>query len=397
MSDPAVPCTRGTDQTSRENSVRQSSRTTKPNGAVGFPPDVANTSTHAPAESIPILKSLSLNTIFWAVQLVRHLLFSSPGSRPSGDAYAKCPLHQAEFSCSPASRTSAVTPGSLSSGSRSGSATGTCLRSKQAQWSGAIPTFWASLLRRQKMDLFSFTECATRTQCLRSLFELLVSCASDEGFSEVSYGALNFAEPLRLPEYPPPAVAVKWPPEWCERYFKRKYHKIDPVVRRTPTLSRPFLWDQLAEQYQLQPDERRVLDEAREAGLKHGMSVPLFGPLGRVSVVSFASRFDDADPQHSKGHLNALAWHFHTACVEITRPAEDNCNMRVALSQRELDCLRWVAEGKSSWEIGRILQISENTVNFHLKNAMRKLGATSRIQAAIVAIRLNLIFDVHVA
>ncbi|MCK1734316.1 LuxR family transcriptional regulator [Bradyrhizobium sp. 138] len=247
------------------------------------------------------------------------------------------------------------------------------------------------------MDLFSFTECATRTQCLRSLFELLVSCASDEGFSEVSYGALNFVEPLRLPEYPPPAVAVKWPPEWCERYFKRKYHKIDPVVRRTPTLSRPFLWDQLAEQYQLQPDERRVLDEAREAGLKHGMSVPLFGPLGRLSVVSFASRFDDADPQHSKGHLNALAWHFHTACVEITRPAEDNCNMRVALSQRELDCLRWVAEGKSSWEIGRILQISENTVNFHLKNAMRKLGATSRIQAAIVAIRLNLIFDVHVA
>ncbi|MGY4327329.1 hypothetical protein ACVWWG_001746 [Bradyrhizobium sp. LB7.2] len=52
------------------------------------------------------------------------------------------------------------------------------------------------------MDLFSFTECATQTQSLRSLFELLVSCASDEGFSEVYYGALNFAEPLRLPEYP---------------------------------------------------------------------------------------------------------------------------------------------------------------------------------------------------
>ncbi|WP_456727161.1 LuxR family transcriptional regulator [Bradyrhizobium sp. USDA 3397] len=247
------------------------------------------------------------------------------------------------------------------------------------------------------MDLFSFTECATRTQSLRSVFELLVSCASDEGFSEVSYGALNFAEPLRLPEYPPPAVAVKWPPDWCERYFEREYHKIDPVVRRTPMVARPFLWDQLGEQYQLQPDERRVLNEAREAGLKHGMSVPLFGPLGRISVLSFASRFDDADPQQSKGHLNALAWHFHTACVEITRPAEDNCIERVALSEREQDCLRWVAAGKSSWEIGKILQISENTVNFHLKNAMRKLGATSRVQAAIVAIRLNLIFDFHVA
>ncbi|OKO69999.1 MULTISPECIES: LuxR family transcriptional regulator [unclassified Bradyrhizobium] len=155
------------------------------------------------------------------------------------------------------------------------------------------------------MNLFSFIECATRTQSLRSLFELLVKCASDEGFSEVFYGALNFAEPLRLPEYPPPAVAVKWPPEWCERYFRGKYYKIDPVVRRIST--RPFLWDQLAEQHRL------------------------------------------------------------------------------------------VAKGKSSWEIGRILHISENTVNFHLKNAMRRLGATSRIQAVIVAIRLNLILDVEVA
>ncbi|MGY4158148.1 hypothetical protein ACVINW_003990 [Bradyrhizobium sp. USDA 4461] len=129
------------------------------------------------------------------------------------------------------------------------------------------------------MDLFSFTECANQTHSLRALFELLVSCATEEGFSEVAYGALNFVEPLRLAEYPPPTVAVKWPSDWCERYFKRKYHTIDPVVRRTPMLSRPFLWDQLADHYRLQPDERRVLDEAREAGLKHGMSVPLFGPL----------------------------------------------------------------------------------------------------------------------
>ncbi|WP_084299239.1 LuxR family transcriptional regulator [Bradyrhizobium sp. WSM1743] len=240
-------------------------------------------------------------------------------------------------------------------------------------------------------DLFSFTECANQTHSLRALFQLLVSCAADEGFSEVAFGALNFVEPLRLAEYPPPAVAVKWPPDWCDRYFKRKYHTIDPVVRRTPMLSRPFLWDQLADRYQLQKDERRVLDEAREAGLKHGMSVPLFGPLGRVSVVSFASASDDADPQDHIGHLNALAWQFHTAYGEIARPCNNGCERKVALSQREINCLRWVGEGKSSWEIGKILDISENTVNFHIKNAMRKLGATSRIQAVLIAVRLNLL------
>nr|WP_233285285.1 LuxR family transcriptional regulator [Bradyrhizobium acaciae] len=241
------------------------------------------------------------------------------------------------------------------------------------------------------VDLFSFTECANQTHSLRALFDLLVNRATEEGFSEVAYGALNFVEPLRLAEYPPPTVAVNWPPAWCDRYFKRKYHTIDPVVRRTPMHSRPFLWDQLADHCQLQPDERRVLDEAREAGLKHGMSVPLFGPLGQVSVVSFASPSDDADPQNRIGHLNALASLFHSAYGEIARPPNGGCRKQIALSQREISCMRWVAEGKSSWEIGKILKISENTVNFHIKNAMRKLGATSRIQATAIAIRLNIV------
>ncbi|WP_349253224.1 autoinducer binding domain-containing protein [Bradyrhizobium sp. CB3481] len=60
-------------------------------------------------------------------------------------------------------------------------------------------------------------------------------------------------------------------------------------------LSVPFLWDELGNQYQLEAGEQRVLDEAREAGLKHAISVPLFGPSG-VSVVSFTSPFDDAEP-----------------------------------------------------------------------------------------------------
>ncbi|WP_456752824.1 LuxR C-terminal-related transcriptional regulator [Bradyrhizobium sp. USDA 4461] len=36
--------------------------------------------------------------------------------------------------------------------------------------------------------------------------------------------------------------------------------------------------------------------------------------------------------------------------------------------------MRWVAEGKSSWEIGMILEISENTVNFHIRKCDTKAG-----------------------
>ena len=65
--------------------------------------------------------------------------------------------------------------------------------------------------------------------------------------------------------------------------------------------------------------------------------------------------------------------------------------MTKELSEREKTCLSWTAVGKSSWEIGRILLISENTVIFHIKNAMRKLGVNSRTVAAVRAVQLGLI------
>jgi DNA-binding CsgD family transcriptional regulator len=130
--------------------------------------------------------------------------------------------------------------------------------------------------------------------------------------------------------------------------------------------------------------------EGREAGLKHGISVPLFGPSGRASVMSFASRCDDADPLNRMSHLNALAWQFHIAFADIAPPPKRNDTL-IVLSARERDCLRWTAEGKSSWDIGMILMISENTVNFHLRNAMRKFGTTSQTVAVVKAVRLDLI------
>ena len=54
------------------------------------------------------------------------------------------------------------------------------------------------------------------------------------------------------------------------------------------------------------------------------------------------------------------------------------------LSPRELSCLHWAAQGKTSVEIGLILGISSHTVNFHILNASRRLGVYGR-QAAITA------------
>jgi LuxR family transcriptional activator of conjugal transfer of Ti plasmids len=61
------------------------------------------------------------------------------------------------------------------------------------------------------------------------------------------------------------------------------------------------------------------------------------------------------------------------------------------LTPRQKECLGWTALGKSSWDIGKILDISENTVNFHIKKAMMKMDTNSRTVAAIKAFQLGLI------
>jgi LuxR family transcriptional regulator, activator of conjugal transfer of Ti plasmids len=61
----------------------------------------------------------------------------------------------------------------------------------------------------------------------------------------------------------------------------------------------------------------------------------------------------------------------------------------MSLSPREVECLKWVAEGKTSWDTGIILNISRDTVNFHIKNAMRKLRVNKRNLAVMKAIRLG--------
>ena len=61
------------------------------------------------------------------------------------------------------------------------------------------------------------------------------------------------------------------------------------------------------------------------------------------------------------------------------------------LTRKELECLRWCKEGKTNWEIGEILEISEKTAEFHLGNVMRKLGASNRITAVVKGIKQGII------
>ena len=53
--------------------------------------------------------------------------------------------------------------------------------------------------------------------------------------------------------------------------------------------------------------------------------------------------------------------------------------------------LTWTAEGKTTWETAQIVSLSESTVNFHLRRAMKKLNAANKCNAAAIAISRGLI------
>lgn len=69
----------------------------------------------------------------------------------------------------------------------------------------------------------------------------------------------------------------------------------------------------------------------------------------------------------------------------------DTAQIPPNLSAKEQEILKWCAIGKSSWEIGRILNCSEAGVNYHFCKIRRKFGVSSRWLALIKALEMGMI------
>lgn len=67
------------------------------------------------------------------------------------------------------------------------------------------------------------------------------------------------------------------------------------------------------------------------------------------------------------------------------------------LTEREVELLRLIVEGCSNRHIAQVLQVSENTVKYHIKNILQKLAVHNRTEAATHAIRVGLVRSSHVA
>ncbi|WP_081304523.1 LuxR C-terminal-related transcriptional regulator [Aeromonas hydrophila] len=70
---------------------------------------------------------------------------------------------------------------------------------------------------------------------------------------------------------------------------------------------------------------------------------------------------------------------------------KEECSTSSKLSSRENDCLFWACEGKTAWEISKIIGLSQRTVTFHLMNIISKLQANNRQHAVALAIMKGIV------
>lgn len=188
-------------------------------------------------------------------------------------------------------------------------------------------------------------------------------------------------------------ILTTYPDSWREHYVGQGYAQCDPVLLESARTTLPYLWGAPGGFPSLTRVQRTLMAEAREAGIRSGLAIPVHQTGRRPSSLHIASDLSPRDFAALVGEhthlLHLLALYFHTTLQALT-PAPRIGAIK-PLSPQEEACLLWAARGKSHDAIATILKIARSTVGFHLANAQRKLLAGSLAQAIAKAAALGLI------
>lgn len=221
---------------------------------------------------------------------------------------------------------------------------------------------------------------------------------ADEVLNEIRrsvdhFGIENFCisgVPLPHEDATPYVMISGWPETWLQRYLERGYIHTDPIIRQVLKSDLPFSWDE-APYDASNPLEARVMNEAPDFGLAEGFAIPIHSARGFQAIVTLGAH-KLALNQEQRRALHLIAIYAHDAARELhLRRSGPVKHKEVKLSRREVECLKWTSDGKTSWEISVILGLSEKTVTEYLTSAARKLNSSNRTHAVAQAMRRNII------
>lgn len=238
------------------------------------------------------------------------------------------------------------------------------------------------------LGFVEFCRCADNQDAvvpaLKQLDDIIPFQAGVVGLLKVSGGSLK--QTVRT-------FSLGVSPGFLENYARQDFAHSDPLVARGLSGSDPFSWEQGISSHTRPGTARQVkklLELSADYGLKRGLAYAT-RPMPQSNEASYICVETGREP-FSNAHSEALRFalpHLHELLRRLHQKAPEE--MTSPLSGRELEVMQWLKEGKTAWEVGAILAISERTVKFHIANSYTKLNVTNRSQAIARAMRLNLI------
>ncbi len=167
--------------------------------------------------------------------------------------------------------------------------------------------------------------------------------------------------------------------------------RADPVMQHCKHHSVPIIWNQATYVAAGVGDK---WDAQARFGYRTGIAMALHMPQGRHFFLGVdrdqSLPGDRMELTRIVADLQLFAVHAQEAAARILTPAPAEPE-HPNLTPREIETLRWTMDGKTAWEVGNILGISERTAVLHVNNATHKLGCVNKHQAVLKALRLGLI------
>lgn len=171
----------------------------------------------------------------------------------------------------------------------------------------------------------------------------------------------------------------------------RNHGKLDPVMQHCKNSSLPIAWTRAT---YLAAGRADMWETQAQFGYISGICLATHLPAGKHFCIGVDR---DGPLPASAAELSRAAADlqlFATYAQEVALGVLLPCSSLVAvpeLTPREIQCLQWTMEGKTGWEVGCILGISEQTAVRHLNNATHKLNCVSKHHAVVRALRLGVI------
>jgi len=214
----------------------------------------------------------------------------------------------------------------------------------------------------------------------------LVRFAEELGFATVTAIAVA-DQPLTEPEF---VYIDNAPDAFRSASDDQARTRRDPVMQHCRYSSVPLIWDQATYTSRGLGD---VWETQAQYGYCNGIAVALHLPDGKHFALGVDR--DQPVPSH-KGELTRVV-----ADLQLFAVLAQETALRILLPQpetepitltpRERESLRWTMDGKTAWEIGSILGVTERTAVYFVNNATQKLGCVNKHHAAMKALRLGLI------